>query len=75
MLLAEQGACVMRYCLICLLNSGVPYTGVAASVFVLHDLGPTAVVVLMMPLAFFFFFLMFILAVLGLSCGMLDLVP
>ena len=74
MLLAEQGACVMRYCLICLLNSGVPYTGVAASVFVLHDLGPTAVVVLMMPLAFFFF-LMFILAVLGLSCGMLDLVP
>ena len=56
MLLAEQGACVMRYCLICLLNSGVPYTGVAASVFVLHDLGPTAVVVLMMPLAFFFFF-------------------
>ena len=32
--------------------------GVAASVFVLHALGPTAVVVLMMPLAFFF--LMFI---------------
>ena len=56
MLLAEQGAYVMLYCLICLLNSGIPYTGVAASVFfILPALGPTAVVVLMMPLAFFFF--------------------
>ena len=56
MLLAEQGAHAMRYCLIYLLNSGIPCVGVAASVFGFPALGPTAVVALMMPLAFFFFF-------------------
>ena len=75
MLLAERGACVARCCLVRLLNSGIPCTGLAASVFLLPALGPTAVVVLMMPPAFFFFKCLFILAALGLSCGMPDLVP
>lgn len=45
-----------------LLNSGIPCTGLAASVFVLPALGPTAVV-LMMPPAFFY--CLFILAALA----------
>ena len=51
-LLAEQGACMMPYCLVRRLNSGIPSKGVSASVSALPALGPTPVVALTMPLAF-----------------------
>lgn len=51
-LLAEQGDCMMPYCLVRLLNSGIPGKGVSASVSALPALGPTPVVALTMPWLF-----------------------